>query len=170
MEQIPRRHWSPAFLTAPLQKLQAATVLKAAAGIVVAGVAVALLAFAAAVLGTNINPEAALPEVLPTSTPPSIEATSQVNSPLLAPTRDRLRICVEAVDVPGFDLIIAVNGITDALPEIAKHARWAERGYALGGGPLVGVGCPGDPAALRPGARVDSAKGAPERAVFVQQS
>jgi hypothetical protein len=72
--------------------------------------------------------------------------------------------------MPGFDLTLAVNGITDALPELAWHPRWAERGYAVGGGAVVGVGCPGDPAALKPGVRIDSAKGAPERSAFVQQA
>jgi hypothetical protein len=153
-----------------LQRLHAATVLKAAAGIVVGGAIVGLLAFTAAVLSTNNNPEAALPEALPTSTPPSVEVTSQFPAQFLASSRDRLRICVEAVDVPDYNLAAAVNGITAALPELEQHARWAERGYAAGGGPVVGVGCPGDPAALKPGVRIDSAKGAPERAAFVRQA
>jgi DNA-binding CsgD family transcriptional regulator len=166
----PSRRWSFAFLTVPLLRLHAATVFKAAAGIVVTGAIVGLLAFAEAVLSTNNHPEAAIPELLPTSTPPSVEVTSQFPAQLLASSRDRLRICVEAVDMPGYNLPAAVNGITAALPELEQHARWAERGYAAGGGPVVGVGCPGDPAALKPGVRIDSAKGAPERAVFVQQA
>jgi DNA-binding CsgD family transcriptional regulator len=82
----PSRRWLPAFFTALLQRVQAATVLKAATGVIVVAAMVGLLAFAAAVLAmNNSGPEAALPEVLPTSTPPSIEVTPTSTAPCWRP-------------------------------------------------------------------------------------
>jgi DNA-binding CsgD family transcriptional regulator len=152
-KEHPRRRWLLAFLTAPLHKPTTATLLKAATGAVVIATVVGLIAFAAAVLSSNHSPRVGLPEVLPTSTPPSVEVTSQFPA-LLASSRDRLRICVASVDLPDFNLATAVNGLTAALPELASHPRWEEFRYGDGGGPLVGVGCPGEPFALQPGVRV----------------
>ena len=68
---------------------------------------------------------------------------------LVTASRDRLRICVEAVDVPQFDAASAIQPITAALDDVSQHPRWSTSGYGRAGGPVVAVGCPGEPYMLR---------------------
>lgn len=69
-------------------------------------------------------------------------------------SRDRLRICVDVVDVPRSRRDYAVRRVSEALPRVAAHPRWEKEGYGKGGGPVVAAGCPGEPYLLRPGVEV----------------
>ncbi len=92
------------------------------------------------------------------------DGSKLVGGPLLTANRDRLAICVEAVE---FDIAgqmtsgdpaleaLAKSRIEDALTEVAKHPRWEAAGLAVAL-PLVDLDCPSPPSVFLPGVKLVS--------------
>lgn len=110
-----------------------------AAALVLAASAIGIVALLSA--SDESEPYPGFPEQFTNADPPSFGA-------VLGPTRDRLRICVEAVELSQFDASKAVADVYRALEVAAREPRWRESNFGGGGGPVVGVDCPGEPTLL----------------------
>jgi hypothetical protein len=69
---------------------------------------------------------------------------------LLTSNREKLRLCVEVIDVAEAKSKDAAEKITKAFTKVVKHPKFADWGYAKGDVD-VDSGCPGEPFLLQPG-------------------
>ncbi len=76
-----------------------------------------------------------------------------IGLPLLTANRDRLAICVDAVDLDPAAAELAKLQLEAALKEAEKNQNWERAGFDHPG-PLVDTGCPSPPAVFLPGARI----------------
>ncbi len=84
----------------------------------------------------------------------AVQGGSQyVGGSLLTANRDRLAICIEAVDVAGSLEQTAKSQAEAALTEAAKQPNWAQVGLAKVPS-IVDIGCPSPPALLAPSADI----------------
>jgi hypothetical protein len=83
----------------------------------------------------------------------SRETEQQEEGLLLTANRDRLAICVDAIDVDRTHLTRAVERIEALLPLLAQHPAWRPGGLNAGE-PAVDAACPDSPAVLKPGVEV----------------
>jgi hypothetical protein len=133
-----------------------------AAALVLAGSGIGVVALLSA--SDESEPYPGFPEQFTNSEPPSFD------SAVFQLTRDRLRVCVEAVELSQFDASKAVADVYRALEVAAREPRWSERNFGRGGGPVVDVDCPGEPYLLRPGVRFSGGKGTGNEPFVTQTS
>jgi hypothetical protein len=84
--------------------------------------------------------------------------SQRVEGALLTSNRDRLAICVQAVDIDSSIEATAKSGIEAALIEVAKHPRWEASGLGVAS-PVVDIGCPSPPSVYRAGVRLQPGGG-----------
>jgi hypothetical protein len=70
---------------------------------------------------------------------------------LVTANRERLAICVQAVGTDAGAEMDVKRRIEALLPQLMEHPRWRPAGLGAAP-PVVDIGCPSDPALLRPGA------------------
>lgn len=109
------------------------------------------------------GPDDSVPAAIgPTTAPGSPTATLPRGTATAAPRqlayllrdggRDRLKICVDGAGPAAAAAPLALQRVAQVLPALSREPKWAESGYAAAAAaPTVQLGCPRDPAVLRPG-------------------
>lgn len=81
------------------------------------------------------------------------DGSTFVDTALVTANRDRLRLCIDRLDVSAVDLNSGKTALDQALSEASNHQFWEPSGLAENE-PVVDVGCPTPPALFEPDAYV----------------